>query len=206
MAYRAPFISGKDSLNNQFTTTDGRTIEIPPTLLISGIGIVPDVMRCVTMDAKKAGSLLVLVGAPTTGRLGGSHYEMLFGAPEDRAGMPDVDCVSSARLARSVADLIAAGHVRAAHDCSDGGLLVAAAEMAMAGRLGLELALNGLDCFSEEPSRYLLEIAPDALAYLGVAHTVIGTFNDTARVTLADDALDVSIDDLLAAWLGTLDW
>jgi len=207
MAYRAPFISGKDSLNNQFTTTDGRTIEIPPTLLISGIGIVPDVMRCVTMDAKAAGTLLVLVGAPTTGRLGGSHYQMLFGTPEDRAGMPEVDPVRGARLARSVADLIADGHVRAAHDCSDGGLLVAAAEMAMAGRLGLDLTLDGLDRFSEEPSRYLLEIASDAIVHLGdVPHTVIGTFNDTARLTLADDHLDIPIDDLLAAWLGTLDW
>jgi len=207
MAYRAPFISGKDSLNNQFTTIDGRTIEIPPTLLISGIGIVPDVMRCVTMDAKKAGSLLVLAGAPTGGALGGSHYEMLFGAPADRAHMPGVDPTLGARIARGVADLIAAGHVLAAHDCSDGGLLVAAAEMAMAGRLGLDLTLDGLDCFSEEPSRYLLEIAPDALAHLDdVPHTVIGTFNDTARLTVADDQLDIPIDDLLAAWLGTLDW
>ena len=207
MAYRAPFISGKDSLNNQFTTTDGRTIEIPPTLLISGIGIVPDVMRCVTMDAKRAGNLLVLVGAPTTGALGGSHYQMLFGAPEDRSRMPAVDPVQGARLARSVADLIVAGRVRAAHDCSDGGLLVAAAEMAMAGRLGLNLTLDGLPCFSEEPSRYLLEIEAAAVAHLGdLQHTVIGTFNDTARITLADDPLDISIDDLLAAWLGTLDW
>ncbi len=121
--------------------------------------------------------------------------------------MPDVDCVLGARLARSVADLITAGRVRAAHDCSDGGLLVAAAEMAMAGRLGLDLDPNGLPCFSEEPSRYLLEIASDAIVHLGdVPHTVIGTFNDTARLTLADDPLDISIDDLLAAWLGTLDW
>jgi phosphoribosylformylglycinamidine synthase len=151
--------------------------------------------------------LLVLVGAPTTGRLGGSHYQMLFGTPQDRAGMPDVDPLHGARLARSVADLIAAGHVRAAHDCSDGGLLVAAAEMAMAGRLGLDLDLNGLPCFSEEPSRYLLEIEPDALTHLGdTPHTVIGTFNDTARLTLADEQIDIPIDDLLVAWLETLDW
>ena len=133
-------------------------------------------------------------------------YEMLFGAPADRAHMPAVDPALGARIARGVAVLISAGHVRAAHDCSDGGLLVAAAEMAMAGRLGLDLTLHGLDCFSEEPSRYLLEIAPDALAHLGVPHTVIGTFNDTARLTLADDQLNIPIDDLLAAWLGTLDW
>jgi phosphoribosylformylglycinamidine (FGAM) synthase-like enzyme len=57
-AYRTPFVSGKDSLNNQFTTEDGRTIEIPPTLLITGIGIVPDITRTITMDAKKPGSTI----------------------------------------------------------------------------------------------------------------------------------------------------
>ncbi|MBM4114123.1 MAG: phosphoribosylformylglycinamidine synthase, partial [Phycisphaerae bacterium] len=61
-AYRTPFISGKDSLNNQFVAADGRVIQIPPTLLISGFGIVDDVEHCVTMDLKHAGNLLVLVG------------------------------------------------------------------------------------------------------------------------------------------------
>src|SRR6185436_13994765 len=61
LAYRTPFVSGKDSLNNQFTTKDGRTIEIPPTLLITGMGIVPDVHRACTMDAKRPGRALIVV-------------------------------------------------------------------------------------------------------------------------------------------------
>ena len=65
LAYRAPFISGKDSLKNQFRTQDGRTIMIPPTLLVSGFGIVEDAERACTMDLKSAGNVLVLVG--TTG-------------------------------------------------------------------------------------------------------------------------------------------
>ncbi len=76
--YRTPFVSGKDSLNNQFTTESGRTIEIPPTLLITGMGIVPDVGRCVTSDAKRAGNVLLLVGE-TTGAMGGSHYAQILG-------------------------------------------------------------------------------------------------------------------------------
>ncbi|MCC7389472.1 MAG: phosphoribosylformylglycinamidine synthase subunit PurS [Phycisphaerales bacterium] len=88
-AYRTPFVSGKDSLNNQFTTEDGRTIEIPPTLLITGMGIVPDVSRCVTMDAKRVGNVLLLVGE-TTGAMGGSHYAQLFGVQAGTlAGDPD---------------------------------------------------------------------------------------------------------------------
>jgi phosphoribosylformylglycinamidine synthase len=77
-AYRTPFISGKDSLNNQFVTEDGRTIQIPPTLLISGFAPVAEDVRAVSMDAKAAGNALVLVGK-TTNRLGGSHFAMLAG-------------------------------------------------------------------------------------------------------------------------------
>ncbi len=93
-AYRTPFVSGKDSLNNQFTIpgedgSEGRTIEIPPTLLITGMGIVPDVSRCVTMDAKRVGSVLLLVGE-TTGAMGGSHYAQVFGVQAGTlAGDPD---------------------------------------------------------------------------------------------------------------------
>jgi phosphoribosylformylglycinamidine synthase len=189
LAYRAPFISGKDSLNNQFTAGDGTTIEIPPTLLISGMGVVPDVSRCVTMDAKSAGNHLVIVGKIGS-RLDGSHYEMLFGPAEDRQ-VPVTDLERGPLIARRVHAAIAEDLVASAHDCSDGGLLVAAAEMAMAGGLGLDLeTVEPASCFSEEPSRYLLEVAPTKLrsvrAHLdGVPSVVLGS---------------------QAAWLGTLDW
>jgi phosphoribosylformylglycinamidine synthase len=210
LAYRAPFISGKDSLNNQFTAGDGTTIEIPPTLLISGMGVVPDVSRCVTMDAKSAGNHLVIVGKIGS-RLDGSHYEMLFGPAEDRQ-VPVTDLERGPLIARRVHAAIAEGLVASAHDCSDGGLLVAAAEMAMAGGLGLDLeTVEPASCFSEEPSRYLLEVAPTKLrsvrAHLdGVPSVVLGSFNDSGRLTMAGGNLDVALDELQAAWLGTLDW
>src|SRR6185436_9744708 len=82
-AYRTPFVSGKDSLNNQLKYTDPatgkeRVIEIPPTLLISGIGIVPEGRPAVTMDAKRAGNVLVHVGGATDA-LGGSHLQRVLG-------------------------------------------------------------------------------------------------------------------------------
>jgi phosphoribosylformylglycinamidine synthase len=82
-AYRTPFVSGKDSLNNQLKYTDPatgkeRVIEIPPTLLISGMGIVPDVRVATTMDAKRAGNVLLLVGT-TTDEMGGSHLQRIGG-------------------------------------------------------------------------------------------------------------------------------
>ena len=226
-AYRTPFISGKDSLNNQFTTEDGKTIKIPPTLLISGIGIVPDVSKCVTMDAKRAGNVLVYVGPFTTGAMAGSHYGMMFINAQGDAPPPRVERRVGPLIAKKVHSLITSGVVRSAHDVSDGGLLVAIAEMAMAGGFGIDLdsedvprefdAVEDDTClwFCEEPSRYLLEMNPQDVDRItseineapnGFCAGVIGTFNDTGRITLPKNELDIGITDLRAAWLGTLDW
>ncbi|MCX5691130.1 MAG: AIR synthase-related protein, partial [Planctomycetota bacterium] len=134
MAYRTPFVSGKDSLNNQLryedpVTGDKRVIEIPPTLLITGLAIVNNVNRCVTMDAKSAGNTLLLIGA-TNGDIGGSHFGQLYG--DGGAAFPKTDLSVGPGTARAVAQCIADGLVQSAHDCSDGGLLVAIAEMLIA--------------------------------------------------------------------------
>ena len=199
LAYRAPFISGKDSLKNQFRTQDGRTIMIPPTLLVSGFGIVEDAERACTMDLKSAGNVLVLVG--TTGaRMGGSHRAMLGACGHPDTRLPDVDPVRGARTAHAVAACIAHGAVRSAHDPSEGGLLPALAEMCFAGGLGARIDLShvpvaGTDvpdecrAFAEDPHRYVLEIEPSKLgtvqAHLdGIPHAVIGTVTDEPTLEL----------------------
>jgi len=224
-AYRTPFISGKDSLNNQFTTEDGRTIEIPPTLLISGFGIVPDVTKCLTMDAKRPGNALVIVG-PTAAAMGGSHAAMLSGDVIDDASLPVVDLELGPRIARAVHDLIMKGFVRSAHDCSEGGLLVAAAEMCIASGLGVRLHPASLPVrndndggelplfarlFSETPSRYLLEVedahVPLIREALGdIPHAVIGEFDDAGVLAVPDADVSIAVDDLRSAWQRTLDW
>jgi phosphoribosylformylglycinamidine synthase len=73
MAYGVPYISGKDSLNNEYLASDGQRHAIPGTLLISAVGIVPDVAKTVTMDLKQEGNRLYLLGE-TRAELGGSHY------------------------------------------------------------------------------------------------------------------------------------
>lgn len=216
LAYGVPFISGKDSLNNQFTTQDGRTIQIPPTLLISGIGIVEDVERAVTMDAKAAGNLLVLVGA-TEAALGGSHLARV--RPEwvaADAALPRVDLSRGPALARAVHGLIRAGLVRAAHDCSEGGLLLAAAEMAFAGGIGCRVDLSKVPAaagaaltpveaaFSESASRYLLEIPPASLgavqaALEGLPWALVGEFIAESRMDAA--GATVPLERLRSAWL-----
>src|SRR6185437_988583 len=87
LAYLMPFISGKDSLNNEYHA-GGKNIVIPPTLLISALGRVPDVRQCVTMDLKEADNLLFLVGR-TRNELGGSHYHLVQGI--DGGTVPLVD-------------------------------------------------------------------------------------------------------------------
>lgn len=139
-AYRTPFVSGKDSLNNQLRYTDpatgeARVIEIPYTLLISGLGIVPNLARVVTMDAKTPGNTLLLIGQ-TTGAMGGSLYQAALGMPagrdDDWARVPEVSLTAGPAAARAVAQCIADGLVRSAHDCSEGGVLAAVAEMLIA--------------------------------------------------------------------------
>jgi phosphoribosylformylglycinamidine synthase len=227
LAYQAPFVSGKDSLSNQFTTEAGELITIAPTLLITAMGLLEDVTTARTMEAKSSGNALFIVG--TTGpQLGGSHLAIVGHAPADaNLHIPTVDLEAGPRNAEAVAALIAERRVASAHDCSDGGLLVAVAEMAFAGRVGLDLDLSVLPtegeptltarCFAESASRYLLEIEPGqvdavirSLKENGIPFAQIGTFTDhdrlTARTADAGRFLDQPLDELREAWLKPLDW
>ncbi len=217
-AYRTPFISGKDSLNNQFRYRDSETgreitIEIPPTLLITGVGIVPDVSTCATMDLKEPGSLVYLIGDARR---------------TDRQSQSDLR--AHPRTARVVADLIRRGVVLSAHDCSEGGWLTALAEMAIAASprnpaLGVSLQQCGSlagdplewieHMFAEMPGRYVVEIHPRHEGAIelhpGLAWNLIGIVDDSGALALPTeaqqgDARSIPIADLRRAFLGTLDW
>jgi len=166
MAYGTPFISGKDSLNNEYAVPGGKTIAIPATLLISAIAIVDDIRQCVTMDLKEPGNPVYLVGL-TRDELGGSHWYALKG--EIGANVPKANLALAPRIFAAVHKAITSGCVRACHDLSEGGLAVAAAEMAFGGDLGLRLDLaavpreEGLEdsakiLFSESLTRFLVEV------------------------------------------------
>jgi phosphoribosylformylglycinamidine synthase subunit PurSL len=168
LAYKTPFISGKDSLNNEYRAADGSRTPIPPTLLISALAIVPDIRQAVTMDLKQAGNPMYLVGI-TRDELLGSHYALIAGdAIAGQTKLPQVDLVLAPRLMGAVHSSIQKNSVRACHDLSEGGLAVAAAEMAFAGGLGLTLDLRQMAnsdgarddvlLFSESASRFLIEV------------------------------------------------
>ena len=145
-ALGTPFISGKDSLNNEFRPQGAaKPIAIPPSLLISAIGQVEDVSRCVTMDLKEPGNLLYIVGV-TRNELGGSHFSRVA-CDEFLAGaVPRLDPHVAKRTFAAVHRAIHAGFVRSCHDLSEGGLAVAAAEMAFAGGFGADFGLETVPC------------------------------------------------------------
>jgi len=187
LRYDTPFVSGKDSLNNEYLGSDGLRHAIPPTLLISAMGIIDDINQSVTMDLKEAGNSVYLVGdfAPT---FGGAHFGLLAtadgGQQTEDGGPRTVDKSTVNGLQSTVGDesvpgisanapaiyialhkAITQGLVRSCHDLSEGGLAVAAAEMCIGGRLGLALDLPLGEpvrvLFGETNGCLLVEVKPE---------------------------------------------
>ena len=237
LAFGTPFVSGKDSLNNEYRAANGTRTPIPPTLLITALALVPDVRRAVTMDVKEAGNLVYLVGE-TRDELGGAHFDggrrtKDEGVLVDDVGLsssvlrppsvPKVDLETAPKIMAALHTAINSSLVRACHDLSEGGLGVAAAEMAIAGALGLRLDLGaaprtpGLDdaatlLFAESPSRFLVELRPaDAPAFeatlAGLPCARIGEVTTAMELVIVGAAggaaLRADVEELKAAWQGT---
>jgi phosphoribosylformylglycinamidine synthase subunit PurSL len=231
IALGTPFISGKDSLNNEFRYTDDegrqRSIAIPPSLLISALGQVDDVARCVSMDLKQAGNLLYLVGE-TKDELGGSHFALVRSLSGGH--VPRVDAVRAKQTFAALHAAIRAGLVRACHDLSEGGLAAAAAEMAFAGGLGARIELDRVPApaelrnkhhsivgllFAESNTRFLCEVpveqsAAFEAALAGVPHARVGEVAADGRLRIVGQGgaagIDAQIAALKEAWLKPLRW
>ncbi len=232
MAYGTPFVSGKDSLNNEYQV-EGGTIAIPPSLLISAMAVMPDVTKAVSMDAKAAGNAVFVVGL-TKDELGGSHYYDIHG--EVGRNVPQVDTALGLRVFGAMSRATAAGLVRSCHDCSEGGIAVAAAEMAFAGGLGMRLELAKVPCaddargdlsamalakadakllFSESNSRFIVEVEPGKVAAFeatiaDVPHARIGTVTGDATFSVTGLDGNTIIAEPIAAlkesWQAPLRW
>ncbi len=237
IAFGTPFVSGKDSLNNEFSYEDERgvkqTIAIPSSLLISALGQVDDVRKCVTMDLKQPGDLLYQIGT-TYNELGGSHFARLHQLAGGQS--PSVRPQTACTLFATLHQAIDRGLVRSCHDMSEGGLAVALAEMAFAGGCGLHATvtesphqLSDVDAdmritallFAESNSRFVCEVSSEKqsefetlLAEQQVAFAAIGTVQQAGQVVLQaaskDGALrqlaDLSIAQLKEAWQAPLRW
>jgi phosphoribosylformylglycinamidine synthase subunit PurSL len=228
VALGTPFISGKDSLNNEFHFVDAagkkQSISVPPSLLISALGQMDDVSRATTMDLKQAGNRIYLIGN-TKDELGGSHFALVCGLAGGR--VPTVDTAMAKKTFRALHSAIDAGLVRSCHDLSEGGLAAAIAEMAFAGHLGAAIdvaraphelaqgpARNATLLFSESNTRFLCEVPPDSAAAFetclaGIPCAAIGAVTETNRLEIAADGRPLLTEDiaaLRASWQAPLDW
>ena len=222
IVYQTPFISGKDSLHNEFQV-EGETISIPHTLLISAIGVMDDVNRAVSMDFKRAGDIVYIVGA-TYNELGGSEY--LAAREFIGNGVPKVNPQNARALMNSLSVATEKGLVRACHDCSEGGIGVAIAEMAFAGDLGAKINLESVPLgepmgrddfilFSESNSRFLVEVALEnkdefEKAMSGITFAAIGQVTDSEVLEIygldGSQIVNKSISEMKEAWQSPLRW
>jgi len=222
MAYGTPFISGKDSLNNEFEH-DGKRSSIPYTLLISALAVIPDVSKTISMDFKRDGNLIYILGN-TYDELGGSEYYAHLGYIGTKS--PKVNAATARNLMLNLSQATTQGLVRSCHDISDGGFGVALAEMAFAGGLGAQISLDRIPAesaakrddillFSESNSRFIAEVEPakqqefeDVLH--GNVFAVIGEINaaDTLEIKglNGEPVISLSIKTLKEYWQKPLRW
>lgn len=215
VAYGIPLVSGKDSMKNDYHVGDVK-ISIPPTLLFSVIGKIEDVRLCVTMDAKKPGDFVYILGT-TRPELGGSEYWASLGYVGN--SIPEVRIDENIIIYRALERAIGEGLVASCHDCSDGGLAVALAETSFSGGLGMKVDLSkafieGVErndelLFSESQGRFVVTVSPaNASAFekifLGKNAAMVGVATDDHIFEIAGlgecTVVKADIFDLKEAW------
>ena len=221
LAYGVPCISGKDSMKNDYMNA-GIKISIPPTVLFSVIGVINNVVATQTSDFKKKGQAIYMFGA-TRRELGGSEAALELGLS---GGMiPTVDAQTALPRYRAIHGLMGQRAISACHDCSDGGLAVALAEMCIGGRLGCDIDLDLVPVcgapmsltellYSESASRMIVTVRPDITPILDVLGQWqicrrIGTVTDDGVMTVrtgSSTVISEKVDDLARAFKKTLDW
>lgn len=220
LAFGVPCISGKDSMKNDYTM-GGVKISIPPTVLFSCIGVINNVVATQTSDFKHPGDAIYLMGC-TYREMGGSEAAEELGLCGGQ--VPTVDAATALPRYRAINGLMGQRGVSACHDCSDGGLAVALAEMCIGGRVGCEIDIDkvpasaGLNTtellYSESASRMLITVRPELCAVLDTLGLYqvcrrIGKVTDTGRMTLTSGStriLSEPVDELTSAFKHTLDW
>jgi len=221
--FGTPFISGKDSLNNEYKTDTG-TISIPATLLISAIGKCEDVRKARTSYFKDPGNAIYLVGR-TADELGGSHYLEAIGKQDANNIVPRVDPARFKDAYQKLHAAMMSDLVVSAHDCSEGGLAVALSEMCFSGELGasIELAkvLAAESCdrddhilFSESNGRIIVEVPKGmegkfekAMAGSDISRIgeIISTKSLKVKGIKGELVMDITTERLKAAWQKPLD-
>lgn len=214
--FRAPIISGKDSLSSTFKMPDGELLESPYNLTVTVAGKIPDVVKTVSSDIKKTGSTLVLVGKQDLEAMGGSvYYEEMGGAS---AQVPDIDIEEFHRTAKGVHAAIQTGKVLSAKGVNEGGVAAAVAQMAIGGDNGASLDYFGLSndqlnkrLFNETAGCFIVEVdTPETAKELfgDNEYVVLGKTTEERALTIRlsekspefNSRIPISIEDIKKAW------
>ncbi|MCL2144886.1 MAG: phosphoribosylformylglycinamidine synthase subunit PurL [Endomicrobia bacterium] len=217
--FGTPFISGKDSLYNEYSV-GGKTFAIPSALLISAMGVVENVKNTMTMNFKRAGNVIMLLGI-TRNELGQSVFSRINKI--SNGIVPEVYPDESLKIMRGIYKAANKGLIKACHDISAGGLVVSVAEMASAGKLGAKIdtgavitkgAMTDAEIlFSESNGRFIIEVEASNVKkikdiFKGCAVSVIGSVTDGSdaafenKITKLDVKENIGV--LRNAWQNTL--
>ncbi len=219
-AYGIPLISGKDSMKNDAYAGD-KKISVRPTLLVSLMGIIPDIRMALTTDFKQAGHIIYVLGE-TRDECGGSIIEKIVGKP--MGDCPRVNLDNALPLYRAVFRAAKEGLIHSCHDLADGGLAVSLVESALGGRLGCTVSLSDMPgagdmgpdgvglLFSETPSRFLVTVKPeDVCAFRslmsGFAFAALGKVESRDSIDIkykGTELLSLDLSRALEAWKGIL--
>ena len=222
-AYRLPCVSGKDSMKNDYGTGE-KKISIPPTLLFSLFGDQPDVRFTATSDLKQAGDRLYLVGR-SHDELGASEIAFMLkesGNVEGIGGTPPQLKHPERNLNtyRTLSQAIQNGLIQTAHDCSEGGVGVAVAEMCIGGRLGATIDLDGTGdeslwarLWGESLGRFVVAVNPSKETEFvqwmsGHPLTLLGDAVDNNTLTIKDgydEIVSTQVEAMVESWQGALD-
>ncbi|MFQ5728743.1 MAG: AIR synthase-related protein [Waddliaceae bacterium] len=219
LAFGTPIISGKDSMKNDYKIGETK-ISVPPTLLISAIGKIPDINKAVSMDIKCPGDWVYVIGI-TKHELGGSEYAHIKGMTG--GVVPKVDAEAAKSTYTLLFKTMQNEWVASCHDCSDGGLAIALIESAFAGGYGMTLDLHSVPMedidtdtellFSESASRFVVTVAPEnAKAFEKCLQSTpfgrIGVVNEEAQFVVTgihgETIIDEEIITLKQSWEKTL--
>lgn len=209
-----PFVSGKDSLSSTYRYPSGQILKIPPVLLISVFGKIPDVRKTATSDFKNMGSTIVLVGKPDCKNLGGTVY---FDITKSKsAEVAKIDLKSLKLVFQSITSGIQNGKVLACHDISEGGLATCLFEMCLGGACGAEINLSPVALakedrpdfifFSETAGTFLVEVESKQVAkklFAKVPHVIIGQTQKEKSIRVSQGYKNIctlSVNHLKEAW------
>ncbi len=216
---KTPFISGKDSLNNFFTSRgeEKKRISIPPTLLISSMSVIDDYKYAMTSNFKSENNYIILIGE-TKNELGGSELAKILGI---KGMVPEVN----GGLASSILKTLTLGNrdkfFLAIHDLSEGGLAVGLSEMTFSNKIGCEIDISSIKTdlrddillFSESNSRFLVEVEEKNMKKVeellkNIPHYNIGKTKGTSFVVKNKDKtlINIKVDKILRNWEGAVQW